>query len=127
MCQNIYLRQLNCPVIEEQEYINYEDIVKIISFYKKIGIKIQVRDASLGEGWPAVCVVFINPVGKYTMKYAASMNFPVAIERCLTEFAQCQDLVNNQYSLPHFSIIEEKEFLELEEVSKINVFNIFKN
>ncbi|MCQ2788827.1 MAG: YcaO-like family protein [bacterium] len=93
-CQNRIIKdKISCPIIPPEEYLCYDSLAKMIDFYKKYGFEVEVRDASLGEGYPSVCVIFKHlKTNKYTSKFAANPSFPVAIERCLTEFAQGYDL-----------------------------------
>lgn len=124
--KRIYIENLMPPLIPENEYTKFDELNKLIEFFNSMGILIQVRDASLNENWPAVCVIFINSTkGEYTVKFAANPSLPIAIERCFTEYIQCNDLQNNTYSTPHYSPIERKNFFEEELYTQDVIFNAY--
>lgn len=53
------------------------------------GYRITVKDCSLGQGYPVVAVVAIDPASqKYFVKFGSHLDFAIALERCLTELLQ---------------------------------------
>jgi YcaO-like protein with predicted kinase domain len=52
-------------------------------------MRILVKDASLGEGFPVVCVILIDmKCQRYRIKFGSHPVFRIALERCLSEMAQ---------------------------------------
>ena len=78
-----------CPIIPKDFYEKYSIINKIIEEYKELGFQIQIRDASLGKGFPVVCVILIDTKNcRHAVNFGAHPIFPIAVERVLTELAQ---------------------------------------
>lgn len=65
---------------------------------KKTGLSISVYDASLGEGYPVICVIYQNKHNNtYFVKFGAHFDINIAIERCLTEMFQGRQLDQSKY------------------------------
>ena len=59
---------------------------------------IVVKDASLGQGMPVACALFVDRAHqRYHAKFGSSFSLSVAIERCLTELFQGFDLKKARY------------------------------
>ena len=68
---------------------------KIISFLRDNGYRVQIKDASLGTGFPVLCVCLIDTnTGKYHTHFGASPDFHIALQRTLTETFQGRNLEN---------------------------------
>ena len=102
ICERFVLKQvienqLAMPDIPEYEYLKYSKISAILSQYKKSGYTVQIKDASLGLQLPVVCTIIYNSnQNTYTYTFGAHPTLPVAIERCLTEYAQGLDISNKK-------------------------------
>lgn len=84
-----FCKQLVFPIVPKSEYMKYDKLNKIIAQYEKLGFTIQIRDASLGQNFPVICVVMIDPkTSQYNVHFGAHPVLPIAIERTLTEIAQ---------------------------------------
>jgi len=84
MDERIYL-----PDIPESVLKRYPVAYHIITFLRGNGFRVLVRDASLGTGFPVVCVYIINTKnGKYHTHFGAYPIFEIALARTLTESFQ---------------------------------------
>jgi len=92
--RTIYSNGISLPDIPQEEYLKYDTISDLIQYYKDSGYEISIKDASLGKGLPVVCVVFedVDNSVFYSL-FGSHPSLPVAIERCLTEFAQGFNLI----------------------------------
>lgn len=81
------------PDIPESELARYPIAHRIITFLRDKGLRVLVRDASLGTNFPVVCVYIIDPSnGKYHTHFGAYPIFEIALERALTESFQGRSL-----------------------------------
>lgn len=65
---------------------------------KKTGMNISVYDASLGKGYPVICIIYRNKLNNtYFVKFGAHFDINIAIERCLTEMFQGRQLNQSKY------------------------------
>lgn len=81
------------PEIPEKEYFQYNEIMDIIKYVKKLGISIKIKDASWNGKFPVVCVV-LNKNNYEYIHFGCHPSLPIAIERALTETFQGVDLSN---------------------------------
>ncbi len=96
----IISNELTMPEIPKNEYEEYENITEVIEYLKKAGYEINIKDASAGKKLPVVCVLFKDTENNILyMKYGAQPSLPIAIERCLTEFAQGLNNINDRLKL----------------------------
>jgi hypothetical protein len=66
-----------------------KEIVDLISTFERNGIKITVKDFSLGKAMPVVGVLFrYEKLGELELKVGSATSINVAVERCLTELLQ---------------------------------------
>ena len=66
---------------------------KIITFLRENGYRVTVRDCSLGDRFPVVCVCLVNTqTGKYHTHFGANPKFEIALERTLTESFQGRNI-----------------------------------
>lgn len=93
--EKIYHEKLTPPTISE-EYINNkcpELIETIRDIENRQGVSITVKDASMGKGFPVVCVVMINKQNQtYLANFGSHPRFEIALERCLTELLQAYEV-----------------------------------
>lgn len=62
---------------------------EIIEVKEKTGLEVTIYDASLGKGYPVICVIFENKENNtYFVKCGAHFDINIATERCLTEMFQ---------------------------------------
>ncbi len=95
------------PEIPASFYNKYEKIAGMIQILEKKGYKVLIKDASLGIGLPVVCVVVEETdCDLVTLSFGAHPSLPVAIERCLTEYAQGWDMTAK--NMPVRSFISKK-------------------
>lgn len=100
------------PTIPASFYNKYEKVVGMIRLLEEHGYNVLIKDASLGMGFPVVCVIIENTDYNYvTLSFGAHPSFPVAIERCLTEYAQGFDITSKNVPIAKDSFIS-KEILE---------------
>lgn len=86
--QNIVL-----PDIPEEVLQQHKAAYNIITFVRQNGIRVMVKDCSLGEKFPVVCACFIDEkTGRYHTHFGAHPAFSIALERALTESFQGNDL-----------------------------------
>ena len=86
--QIIYER-ICTPEIPDEKLKQYHIAYNIISYVRQQGYKVVVRDCSLGEKFPVVCVCYIDEAtGRYHTHFGAYPVFEIALERALTETFQ---------------------------------------
>ncbi|MBQ4521964.1 MAG: YcaO-like family protein [Lachnospiraceae bacterium] len=104
----IFERYCNKRIINEEKVmpklslesgiINERVRNEIYELMKKTGLDISVYDASLGEGYPVICVIYQNRHNNtYFVKFGAHFDINIAIERCLTEMFQGRQLEQSKY------------------------------
>ena len=77
------------PDIPDDVLRKYEISYKIVTFLRDNGFKVIIKDCSLGEKFPVVCVCIIDEkTGKYHTHFGAYPKFEIALERTLTESFQ---------------------------------------
>ena len=89
--KEILKNKISMPIIPRKYYEKYENILGLIEEVEKYGYKITLRDASLGKGFPVLCVVaqdIKNKKNGVTLRFGAHPYFPIALERTMTEFLQ---------------------------------------
>jgi ribosomal protein S12 methylthiotransferase accessory factor len=99
----IYYKELTPPIINKKQLQNYPELIKTIDTIEADGrVMIELRDFSLGMNLPVVAVIAYNTdTGKYYVNAGSHPEFPVAVERCLTEFLQGKTLANiDDFMLP---------------------------
>ena len=103
--QRIVSEGTSLPDIPENKLMSCKTAYKIITGLRKMGMRVMVKDCSLGTKFPVVCVCYINEkTGKYHTHFGAYPIFEIALERTLTEtfqgrrvddFAENEDFVYN--------------------------------
>jgi YcaO-like protein with predicted kinase domain len=87
----IYLNQLTPPDIPI--FIIQDRCLELLNIIKEIenmgNYRIIVKDASLGKGFSALCVLMVDyKEQRYLVNFGAHPCFEIALERCLTELLQ---------------------------------------
>lgn len=88
---SILLGRLTPPVIapEALERLAPRQLELLQRIEAHSGMRLYVRDASLGRGLPVASVLLVDQRRqRYFVKYGAHPSFPLALERCLTELLQ---------------------------------------
>ncbi len=87
--KEIFKNKISIPDIPQELYMQYDNIKKIINYYKDNGFKIYIKDASLNGKVPVICTVFEDIINNvYILSIGSHPSFPISIERTLTEFTQ---------------------------------------
>lgn len=114
--KQIIQKRLSMPNIPCEEYLKYTKISEILKLYIENGYQVEIKDASLGFELPVVCaVIHNNNENITTLSFGSHPSLPVAIERCLTEYAQGTDITNKRNKTNNASSIKyNEEYLEKE-------------
>ena len=81
--------QICVPDIPDEVLRTFPIVWQIISFLRENGLKVNVKDCSLGTKFPVVCVCLIDTrTGKYHTHFGAFPNLEIALQRTLTESFQ---------------------------------------
>lgn len=87
--------ELALPDIPDSVIEKYTVAYDIVTFVRKQGYRVLIKDASLDTNYPVVCVVFIHEKsGRYHTHFGAYPNFEIALERALTETFQGRTIGN---------------------------------
>lgn len=85
----ILFEGISVPDIPEEVLRSFPIVWEIISFLQDNGLKVVVKDCSLGTKFPVVCVSLIErSTGKYHTHFGAFPDLEIALERTLTESFQ---------------------------------------
>lgn len=91
--REVFSKKIQLPEINPEDYKKYGKISDLLQWYKDFNYQITVKDASLNKQLPVVCVVFKDIENNvFHTVFGSNPSLPIAIERCLTEFAQGFDL-----------------------------------
>lgn len=89
----ILFEGISVPDIPEEVLRSFPIVWEIISFLQDNGLKVVVKDCSLGTKFPVVCVGLIErSTGKYHTHFGAFPDLEIALERTLTESFQGRPL-----------------------------------
>lgn len=96
--EKIYHEMLTPPTISKK-YINNRcpELAETIRDIEiRQGVSIVVKDASMGKGFPVICVVMIDKKNQtYLANFGSHPRFEIALERCLTELLQAYEVGDN--------------------------------
>ena len=101
--KELYFKEIKAPTvpisyIKEHAKVQYDIIQKIERTGK---YQILVKDCSLGKKMPAIAVVMIlKNIDAYTVNIGVSPIWQIALERCLTEAFQGQQIKNYRGASP---------------------------
>lgn len=91
----ILTEEIAVPDIPEDVLCKFEAAYHIITDLRSKGIKVVIKDCSLGEKFPVVCVCYINSyTGRYHVHFGANPILEIALERALTESFQGRNIEN---------------------------------
>ncbi len=97
--REIFDRNLVCPTIPRKTYQSL-NCMKGIEFLERSGLKVIIKDASMGGKYPVVAALVIDPRRNcYTHKCGSDPVLDIAIQRSLTEALQGHDLDSFQQRL----------------------------
>lgn len=86
---------ISVPDIPDEVLRTFPIVWQIISFLRENGLKVNVKDCSLGTQFPVVCVCLIDTrTGKYHTHFGAFPNLEIALQRTLTESFQGRALTS---------------------------------
>ena len=91
----IVLEDISLPDIPDEFLRRFEVSYRIIQYVRQHGFRVMVKDCSLGQKFPVVCVCFIDEVsGRYHTHFGAYPIFEIALTRALTETFQGRHIKN---------------------------------
>lgn len=83
------------PDIPDEVLQRFKTAYSIITYLRGKGMRVLVKDCSLGTKFPVVCVCYINQkTGKYHTHFGANPILEIALERALTESFQGRNVEN---------------------------------
>ncbi len=98
--QQIYLRRCTPPSIPLTMFDNTEIGNRLHRLQAETRWKIEVKDCSLGEGFPVLGLLLIDVINnQYSFRLGADVSPEIALQRCFTEAFQGSN-VNNKYMRP---------------------------
>lgn len=87
--------QMALPDVPEETLRKYPAAYEIITQVRSRGIRVIIKDGSLGTKYPVVCACFVDErTGKYHVHFGAYPVFEIALERALTESFQGRSIEN---------------------------------
>lgn len=93
--KSIFLDGVVPPAVPDEVLKRYPAYA-IIEDARSKGLKVEIRDCSLGKGLPVLGILTINEKsGLYKYNFGSHPDFEHAIERCLTEICQVSGGVNS--------------------------------
>ncbi|MGN1175049.1 MAG: YcaO-like family protein [Roseburia sp.] len=93
--KSIFLDGVVPPAVPDEVLKRYPAYA-IIEDARSKGLKVEIRDCSLGKGLPVLGILTINErSGLYKYNFGSHPDFEHAIERCLTEICQVSGGVNS--------------------------------
>ena len=108
----IIKENLCAPRIPDEVLQKYETAYKIIEYIRNQGYKVWVKDCSLGENFPVLCVCFVHEAtGKYHTHFGAYPVFEIALTRALTETFQGRQVDSFAEYSDFFCSNDENDFL----------------
>lgn len=86
---------ISLPDVPEEVLKQYTTAYRIIEYIRAQGYRVIVKDCSLGEKFPVLCVYIIDTrTGRYHTHFGAYPIFEIALERSLTESFQGRTIDN---------------------------------
>ncbi len=91
----ILTEEISVPEISDAILQKYPVAYSIITYLRSNGMRVRIKDCSLGGKFPVVCAVLISEkTGKYHTHFGANPIFEIALERALTESFQGRNMDN---------------------------------
>lgn len=94
--KEVILEKLTPPTVPISYIKNFPRVYNMIKSIKECGkYNIIVKDCSLNKKYPVLAVIYINKESQtYFVKFGSHPIFEIALERCLTELLQGQNIYN---------------------------------
>ena len=90
--QQIYLQRLTPPTIPFEMFEGTDIAHRLKKLHTEKGWKIEVKDCSLGKGFPVIGLLIIDrKKNRYTFRLGADLSPIIALQRCFTEAFQGAD------------------------------------
>lgn len=113
--QELYLRKLTPPTIPDEVFAGTAIIERLQRLEKEYGLSHEIKDCSLGEGYPVIGLLLYNmDRSKYIVHLGADLSAVVALERCFTETFQGHTAKSLEFQN------------EIEPTESLDYFNEFK-
>ncbi len=101
-----------CPTIPMKDWGT--QFPKYMQQLKEKGISIKAKDLSLGKGFPVVGVLFHHEsLNMYEFGVGSASNTNQALERCITEYLQIEQNINQRVKDVHDYIEKHKQFYKI--------------
>lgn len=99
----IIMQKITPPTIPDNYIANFPKVYKMVESIREVeGCRLIIKDCSLNKGYPVVGIILINQITQsYFVKFGAHPIFEIALERCLTELLQGQN-INNMKGMQEF-------------------------
>jgi ribosomal protein S12 methylthiotransferase accessory factor len=111
--RQIYYNRITPPTILTEYFKDYSIYEKIQNIESR-GLKVIIKDFSIGKQLPVIGVIIIDPVNKKFNVKVGSDPWPItALERCLTELYQSLDGVR---------LIDKNDYGEFEKLDQNHLF-----
>lgn len=109
------------PEVPEEVLRSCPIAYEIICYLRENGYTVTVKDCSMGEGFPVICICLVNKrTGRYHSHFGAYPNFEIALERTLTESFQGRN-IRGIAKHEDFCYLPDSKF-DLEHLSKELVY-----
>jgi len=100
------------PDVPEDVLKQYPTAYEIIESVRNQGYKVSVKDCSLGQKFPVVCVCYINEkTGYYHTHFGAYPDFEIALVRAITETFQGRNVDSFAFFKDFLYNTDEKSFV----------------
>lgn len=109
--KEFYLNPFCPPNIPLEYFKKFEIHNTIIELVRTFGYQIQIKDCSMGKGYPVIGVLVMNKKNEYAFHLGADPSPITALERCFTEMYQGGDIF----------------FLSVDELNKNSPFDLNTN
>lgn len=126
----IIANNLAIPEVSKKYYKKYDKILSLINEIENYGYQITIKDASLGKKFPVICCIIEDlryPKNGIYIKFGAHPYFPIALERCLTEFLQGYKTADIQRKINKFKKLPNNAKLNKVACEIHNNKNVDKN
>jgi ribosomal protein S12 methylthiotransferase accessory factor len=111
--KQIYYNRITPPIIPTEYFKDYSIYEKIQNIESR-GLKVIIKDFSIGKQLPVIGVIIIDPVNRKFNVKVGSDPWPItALERCLTELYQ---------SLDGIRLIDKNDYGEFEKLDQNHLF-----
>jgi len=126
--QQIIINKISPPTIPH-EYFKEFEIYNSIKELEKKGLKLIIKDFSLGKRLPVIGLIVIDKISrKYNVKAGADPWPIVALERCLTELHQSFNGIRLIKKYDYGSYLKENyKIISKDHTEYINIMNVLNN